>query len=91
MDVGSRANSATPYRPKQLRRRTSSPARRGPGRSVAHQCAARSVIREFYGEDPEQSPDYGRVINYKNFARIAGYLSNGARRGRRAGGQTPLG
>lgn len=27
------------------------------------------AIREFYGEDPKQSPDYGRVINDRNLMR----------------------
>ncbi|WP_042424264.1 aldehyde dehydrogenase family protein [Streptacidiphilus anmyonensis] len=37
----------------------------------------RDAIHDFYGEDPKQSPDYGRVIDDKSFARIAGYLDNG--------------
>jgi acyl-CoA reductase-like NAD-dependent aldehyde dehydrogenase len=35
------------------------------------------AIREFYDEDPKQSPDYGRVINDRNFERIAGFLGSG--------------
>lgn len=27
------------------------------------------TIREFYGDDPQKSPDYGRVINQRNFDR----------------------
>src|SRR5437762_8598991 len=29
----------------------------------------KDTIREFYGDDPKQSPDYGRVINRRNFDR----------------------
>ncbi len=28
----------------------------------------------FYGEDPQQSPDYGRIINDRHFARVAGLI-----------------
>src|SRR5215475_7169861 len=35
------------------------------------------TIREFYGEDPQQSPDYGRVINRKNFDRLVALLDSG--------------
>jgi aldehyde dehydrogenase (NAD+) len=35
------------------------------------------AIREFYGDDPKQSPDYGRVINQRNFDRLAAFLDNG--------------
>ena len=35
------------------------------------------AIREFYGEDPKQSPDYGRVINDRNFERLAGFPGSG--------------
>ena len=30
------------------------------------------TIREFYGDDPKRSPDYGRVINRRNFDRLVG-------------------
>jgi acyl-CoA reductase-like NAD-dependent aldehyde dehydrogenase len=36
-----------------------------------------ATIREFYGDDPQQSPDYGRVINQRNFDRLVGLLGNG--------------
>jgi aldehyde dehydrogenase (NAD+) len=29
---------------------------------------------EFYGEDPQQSPDYGRIINDRHFARVAALI-----------------
>ncbi len=35
------------------------------------------TIREFYGDDPRQSPDYGRVINGRNFDRLVGLLGSG--------------
>ncbi|MGP6169872.1 aldehyde dehydrogenase family protein [Microbacterium sp. A204] len=37
----------------------------------------KDAIREFYGEDPQASPDFGRVINERTFDRLAGYLTNG--------------
>ena len=47
-------------------------------------CMAEAV-REFYGEDPKASPDYGRVINQANFDRLARLLSSGKAA---VGGQT---
>lgn len=35
------------------------------------------AIHKFYGDDPKLSPDYGRVINSKNFDRLARLLSSG--------------
>jgi aldehyde dehydrogenase (NAD+) len=43
------------------------------------------TIREFYGDDPTLSPDYGRVINCRNFDRLVGLLGSGKAVG---GGQT---
>lgn len=43
------------------------------------------AIREFYGEDPQKSPDYGRIVNRKSFDRLVGLLSSGKIA---AGGQT---
>ena len=40
-------------------------------------CHLADTIREFYGDDPQKSPDYGRVINQKNFDRLVGLLSSG--------------
>lgn len=34
-------------------------------------------IVEFFGENPQQSPDYGRIINQKHFDRIAKYMKDG--------------
>jgi acyl-CoA reductase-like NAD-dependent aldehyde dehydrogenase len=35
------------------------------------------AIREFYGDDPKSSPDYGRVINGRNFDRLVGLMDSG--------------
>jgi len=35
------------------------------------------TIREFYGDDPQKSPDYGRVVNQKNFERLVRLLASG--------------
>ncbi|MBS1601654.1 MAG: aldehyde dehydrogenase family protein, partial [Bacteroidetes bacterium] len=32
------------------------------------------VITQFYGEKPEESPDYGRIINERRFDTLVGYL-----------------
>jgi aldehyde dehydrogenase (NAD+) len=32
----------------------------------------RDAVRAFYGDDPSESPDYGRIVNDRHFARIAG-------------------
>ncbi len=37
----------------------------------------RETIREFYGDDPKKSPDYGRVINRRNFDRLVGLMGSG--------------
>ncbi len=37
----------------------------------------RRHIRVFYGEDPQRSPDYGRIINARHLGRLNGYLSDG--------------
>lgn len=42
-------------------------------------------IREFYGEDPEKSPDYARIINDRHFERLKAFLKQGAIR---YGGET---
>lgn len=46
------------------------------------------TIREFYGDDPKLSPDYGRVINRRNFDRLVGLLGSGKVA---VGGQTDAG
>ena len=35
------------------------------------------AIHEFYGDDPKVSPDYGRVINHRNFDRLIRLLASG--------------
>ena len=35
------------------------------------------AIREFYGDEPKFSPDYGRVINDRNFDRLVGLMGSG--------------
>ena len=41
---------------------------RGQGRTC--RASLSEAIRDFYGDDPKQSPDYGRVINRRNFDRL---------------------
>jgi len=36
-----------------------------------------AYIKKFYGEQPENSPDYPRIINNKNFERLQSFLDNG--------------
>jgi aldehyde dehydrogenase (NAD+) len=35
------------------------------------------TIHEFYGDDPQQSPDYGRVIDRRNFDRLSRLIGSG--------------
>ena len=35
------------------------------------------VIQQFYGDDPQQSPDYPRIINERNFRRLQSFLQEG--------------
>ncbi|MEI2740624.1 MAG: aldehyde dehydrogenase [Chitinophagaceae bacterium] len=41
--------------------------------------AFKEVLPKFFGEKPEESYNYGKIINEKQFNRIAGYLSTGTR------------
>jgi aldehyde dehydrogenase (NAD+) len=34
-----------------------------------------AVIREFYGDDPKQSPDFARIVNERHHARLTGLLT----------------
>ncbi|QSH40539.1 aldehyde dehydrogenase [Lentisphaerota bacterium ZTH] len=34
----------------------------------------RKVIEQFYGQDPQQSPDYPRIINSRHFQRLTGLI-----------------
>ncbi len=38
---------------------------------------ARAAIREFFGDDPQRSPDYGRIINDCHFDRLRALLAHG--------------
>lgn len=40
-------------------------------------AAIRTCLRDFYGEDPAQSPDYGRIVNQRHFARLVALLDSG--------------
>ncbi|HAZ44023.1 MAG TPA: aldehyde dehydrogenase family protein [Cyanobacteria bacterium UBA11369] len=37
----------------------------------------KNCLKEFYGDDPANNPDYGRIINQKQFARLTALLNNG--------------
>lgn len=37
----------------------------------------KQTIVEFYGEDPQQSPDYGRMVNDRHHARLVALIANG--------------
>lgn len=39
---------------------------------------ARAAIREFFGDDPQRSPDYGRIINERHFNRLRALLAHGS-------------
>ncbi|SEA94243.1 aldehyde dehydrogenase family protein [Leifsonia sp. 21MFCrub1.1] len=39
--------------------------------------ALREAVRDLYGDDPAQSPDYGRIVNDRQFERLAGMLGSG--------------
>jgi aldehyde dehydrogenase (NAD+) len=40
-------------------------------------AAIKHCIQSFYGDDPAQSPDYGRIISPRHFARLSAFLDNG--------------
>jgi acyl-CoA reductase-like NAD-dependent aldehyde dehydrogenase len=48
-------------------------------RSIKHTLLDRMVscIQQFYGSDPSQSPDFGRIIDDAHFIRLAGLLGKG--------------
>jgi aldehyde dehydrogenase (NAD+) len=37
----------------------------------------KETIREFYGEEPIENPEYGRIVNEKHFKRLTRFLTNG--------------
>ncbi|CAG9865012.1 unnamed protein product [Phyllotreta striolata] len=40
-------------------------------------AVSRKVLNEFYGEDAKTSKDYGRIVNERNFQRLANLLKGG--------------
>ena len=40
-------------------------------------AALKQTLVGFFGEDPRQSPDFGRIVNRHHFERLAGYLDQG--------------
>jgi aldehyde dehydrogenase (NAD+) len=48
-------------------------------RSIASRLADAlgDAVRGLYGDDPSQSPDYGRIVNDRQFERLTGMLSSG--------------
>ena len=39
--------------------------------------ALKQAVHEFYGDNPQQSPNYGRIVNRQHFDRLAGYVGGG--------------
>ena len=37
----------------------------------------KATVAEFYGDDPQKHPEYGRIINHRHFERLMGYLNQG--------------
>ena len=37
----------------------------------------KEAVLEFYGDDPQKSPDYGRIVNSHHFDRLTGLLASG--------------
>jgi aldehyde dehydrogenase (NAD+) len=37
----------------------------------------KATVTEFYGDDPQKHPEYGRIINHRHFERLMGYLNQG--------------
>ena len=40
-------------------------------------AALKRTLREFYGDDPQKSPAYGRIVNRRHWERLRGYLGQG--------------
>lgn len=40
-------------------------------------AAVKQALRDFYGADPQRSPDYGRIVNRRHWDRLVGYLGDG--------------
>lgn len=41
--------------------------------------AMKETVEKFYGDKPEESYNYGKIINEKQFNRVSNYLSNGTK------------
>jgi aldehyde dehydrogenase (NAD+) len=39
--------------------------------------AMKKALREFYGDDPQRSPDYSRIVNRRHLDRLIGLLASG--------------
>ncbi|MEG5014767.1 MULTISPECIES: aldehyde dehydrogenase [unclassified Microcoleus] len=39
--------------------------------------AIKTAIHEFYGDDPQTSPDYSRIINQRQLDRLSGFIKDG--------------
>src|SRR5207247_988042 len=37
----------------------------------------KETVIEFYGDDPQKSPDYGRIVNLRHFDRLTALLASG--------------
>lgn len=44
---------------------------------AALMAAMKQCVEEFYGDDPAKSPDYGRIVNQRQFERLVGFLGCG--------------
>jgi aldehyde dehydrogenase (NAD+) len=40
--------------------------------------ALRQAVREFYGDNPQRSPDYGRIVNHRHFDRLSAFATGDA-------------
>jgi len=40
-------------------------------------AALKKVLRQFYGDDPQRSEDYGRIVNARHLERLTNYLRDG--------------
>ncbi len=49
----------------------------GPGRSGAFAEAFGQAVRQMLGDDPQASPDYGRIVTRQHFDRLAAMLGEG--------------
>lgn len=41
-------------------------------------AALKKAIRGFYGDDPQKSPDYGRIINFQHYERVSAMITSGS-------------